>query len=239
MNVFQHIEQKKKSTSRQLAVLIDPDKTEHLPEIIEKSVVSKIDYFFVGGSLITHGDIAKTIDFIKSNCTIPVVIFPGDSAQIYSGADAILLLSLISGRNPEFLIGQHIHSAFRLKSSGLELIPTGYIIVDNGITTTAAYVSGTNPIPSSKPEIAAITALAGEQLGLKQIYIDGGSGAGNPLSEDLIKKVRSLISVPLIVGGGIRTKTDAEKAWNAGADLVVIGTAIEKDPEFILQFKER
>jgi putative glycerol-1-phosphate prenyltransferase len=153
-------------------------------------------------------------------------------------ADAILLLSLISGRNAELLIGQHVHAAPLLKKSKLEIIPTGYILIDGGKPTSVSYVSNTLPIPNNKPAIALCTALAGEQLGLQCIYLEAGSGAEIAVSSDLIATVRKEISVPLIVGGGIRTQEQAQLAWKAGADIIVVGSAVEKDPSFLKSLKE-
>ena len=157
----------------------------------------------------------------------------GDANQIAPEADAILLLSLISGRNPELLIGKHVTSAIHLKRSGLEIISTGYMLIDGGVETTASYVTGTSPLPSNKPGIAAMTGLAGEQLGLKVLYMDAGSGAREPVPASLIHAVRSQVSIPIIVGGGIRNKKGILEAWNAGADVVVIGNALEENPELL------
>ena len=162
-----------------------------------------------------------------------VIIFPGDNSQISSYADGILLLSLISGRNPEFLIGQHVKSSFLLKQSGLCILPTGYILIDGGDLSSVQYISNTLPIPTDKFEIASATALAGVQLGLKYIYLDAGSGAPNPISPIMVKAIKNQVSVPLFIGGGIKTQKQLEKAWNAGADIVVIGNAIENNVSLI------
>ena len=168
-----------------------------------------------------------------------IIIFPGDNSQISSSADAILLLSLISGRNPDLLIGKHIQSSYVLKKSGISILPTGYILVDGGISTSVQYISNTKPIPADKFHIAASTALAGEQLGLKFTYLDAGSGALNPVSMKMISSVRKEISCPIIVGGGIKSYEQLENAWLSGADIVVVGNAIEKNSALIQQLDSR
>ena len=175
----------------------------------------------------------QCLQLIKKNCSIPTVLFPGSPSQVSKYADALLYLSLISGRNAELLIGQHVVSAPMVKKSGLEVMSTGYMVVDGGAQTTVSYISNSSPLPSDKSEIAVCTALAGEMLGMKLIYMDAGSGAKNPISETMITKVAQSISVPLIVGGGI---IDPEKAYlncKAGADVIVVGNAIEKDSSLI------
>ncbi len=235
MNVYTTILEKKAKGLKQFAVLIDPDKA--IPEEIERiasiSNDAKVDYFFVGGSLLTNDHLGKCILLLKQHSNIPVVIFPGSSMQINSNADAILLLSLISGRNPEMLIGKHVVSAPYLRDSKLEIIPTGYMLIESGKATTVLYMSNSQPIPSDKDEIAVCTAMAGEMLGLKLIYMDAGSGALNPVSASMIKSVQSNINVPLIVGGGIKTPEKAFEHCQNGADLVVIGNAFEKESGLI------
>lgn len=162
-----------------------------------------------------------------------MILFPGNSFQLSYNADALLLLSLISGRNPELLIGKHVMVAPYLKISPLEIIPTGYILIDGGKVSSVQYISNTAPIPADKNDIAACTALAGEMLGLKLIYLDAGSGANNPISSEMISTVSAQIQVPLIVGGGIKTPAKIIENFRAGADLVVIGNAVEKNPNFI------
>jgi len=233
--IYQQLIETSASGRKMLAVLVDPDKVSerHLDILCRNAESAGVDYFFVGGSLITRGSISHTIRALKNKSTIPVVIFPGNHQQIDPHADAILLLSLISGRNPEMLIGQHVQAAPRLKASELEIIPTGYILVDGGKMTTVQYVSDTTPIPIDKPEIAAYTALAGEQLGLKTIFAEAGSGALHHVPVDMIKAIRREIRIPLIVGGGIRTAAEACSVFNAGADLVVVGNHFEDHPELI------
>jgi len=211
--------------------LLDPDKLKRdaLAKTVALANKSEVDFIFVGGSLLVSQEFENTIIEIKKRTKIPVVIFPGSPLQISNQANAILFLSLISGRNADLLIGQQIVAAPYLKASSLEILPTGYMLIDSGKPTTAQYISNTLPIPADKPDIAACTALAGEMLGLKLIYLDGGSGAKNPVSAEMIRKVRQTISVPLIVGGGIKTPENAYAACKAGADIIVVGNAAEKD----------
>ncbi|MFT7591457.1 MAG: phosphoglycerol geranylgeranyltransferase [bacterium] len=229
------IQSNKRTGKKLLAVLIDPDKASpsHLQNVLQPDNVAKIDLIFIGGSVLTSGNIHDAIDMVKSICDVPCVIFPGSPDQISSKADAILLLSLISGRNPELLIGKHVESALRLKQSNLEILSTGYILIDGGATTTVSYISGTSPIPADKPGLAAMTALAGEQLGLQIIYMDAGSGAKTPIHKDTISAVRKHTTQPIVVGGGIRSIEGIKNAWNAGADVVVIGNRLEEDPHFL------
>jgi phosphoglycerol geranylgeranyltransferase len=229
MNVYSSITKKSKK-SKKFAVLIDPDKTKpaQLVKIAGIASQNAVDFFFVGGSLLTNDNLDITIRTLKDNCSIPVVIFPGNSMQINKNADAILLLSLISGRNPEMLIGKHVISAPYLKASGLEIIPTGYMLIESGKPTAALYISNSHPIPADKDDIAICTAMAGEMLGLKMIFMDAGSGAILTVSEKMIARVKKNISVPLIVGGGIRTPEKAHDLCHAGADIVVVGNAIEE-----------
>ena len=235
MPVYQSLLDKKQNGKKSFAVLIDPDKVSvsSLNELIALSVDVKVDYFFVGGSLVVTDHLDECIRQIKSSCSIPILLFPGSPSQISKHADALLYLSLISGRNADMLIGQHVISAPFVKKSGLEIISTGYMVIDGGASTTVSYISNATPIPSDKPDIALCTALAGEMLGMKIIYMDSGSGAKKAISEEMISTVARTIEVPIIVGGGIR---DAEKAYlncKAGADVIVVGNAIEKDPSLI------
>ncbi|HMZ45938.1 MAG TPA: geranylgeranylglyceryl/heptaprenylglyceryl phosphate synthase [Chitinophagaceae bacterium] len=223
--------QRKKS----FTVLIDPDKVneQSLDKLVMLAVDAKVDYFFVGGSLVISNHLDDCIKQLKAKCSIPVVLFPGSPSQVSKYADALLYLSLISGRNPELLIGQHVVSAPFVKKSGLEIMPTGYMVIDGGAPTTVSYISNATPIPSDKNDIAVCTAMAGEMLGMKLIYMDAGSGAKRPITESMIEKVASNIESPLIIGGGI---IDAEKAYrncSAGADVIVVGNAIEKDTSLI------
>jgi phosphoglycerol geranylgeranyltransferase len=233
--IYHKIISEKSSNLKGLAVLLDPDEINYeiLPDLIHDCILSKVGYFLVGGSLITNQGIFELVKFIKKYCDIPVVLFPGNSLHIENNADGILLLSLISGRNPDFLIGQHVIAAPILKKSELEILPTGYILIDGGAQTTVSYISNTFPIPNNKPTIAACTAMAGEMMGLKLMYLDAGSGAKCSVSKDMISTVRKSIDCPLIVGGGINTPSKAQEAWEAGADIIVVGNKIEEDPGFI------
>ena len=238
--IYHSISDRKSAGKKSFAVLIDPDKVndQNLAELIELSVSSKVDYFFVGGSLVVSNYLDQCLQLIRKNCSIPTVLFPGSPSQVSKYADALLYLSLISGRNAELLIGQHVVSAPMVKKSGLEVMSTGYMVVDGGAPTTVSYISNSSPLPSDKSEIAVCTALAGEMLGMKLIYMDAGSGAKNPISETMITKVAQSISVPLIVGGGI---VDPEKAYlncKAGADVIVVGNAIEKDSSLIREMAD-
>lgn len=232
MTIYQNLVTKKSKGQKSIAVLIDPDKmkTKHLEHIVNISIESKVDYFFLGGSLIVNDMLDNVLEKIKKESNIPLVLFPGNSFQISYKADALLFLSLISGRNAELLIGKHVITAPYLKVSPLEIISTGYMLVDGGVNSTVQYMSNTLPIPNEKDDIAMCTAMAGEMLGLKMMYLDAGSGAKTPISETMIEAVSSTISVPLIVGGGIKTPIKAHKNVEAGADLIVIGNAFEKDP---------
>jgi phosphoglycerol geranylgeranyltransferase len=233
--VYQSIITNFNNKVKMFGVLIDPDKqnVRELLEIVKICNESDVDYFFVGGSIITQGDMQKTTRLIKENSTKPIIIFPGNPDQISNYADAILFLSLISGRNPEFLIGHQVAAAPILKKTNLEVIPTGYLLVDCGTTTTAIYVSDTNPIPHNNAEIAANTALAGEYLGLKLTYIDGGSGAKKCISNAMISKTRAALTGPLIIGGGIRTPEAANEIYKAGADIIIVGNGAEKNRNLI------
>jgi len=224
------------NNQKQFALLIDPDKLDNiaLQSTIDVAVKAKVDYLFVGGSLLTKDVLYECLTTIKSNCNIPVVLFPGSVMQINDNADAIFFLSLISGRNADMLIGQHVLAAPYLKSSSLQILPTGYILIDGGTQTTVSYISNTTPIPANKPDIAACTAMAGEMLGLQLMYMDAGSGAKNSISEKMISVVRKNIGVPLIVGGGILTTEKAVANCLAGADIIVVGNAAEKNPSLIL-----
>ena len=236
--ILQHIQHKTAKSVKQLAVLIDPDFEDGLGKTIDICNRTQVDYIFVGGSLVTEGNTSRCVATIKQNTDIPVLLFPGSTMQLTENADALLLLSLISGRNPDLLIGKHVESAPFIKKSGLEVIPTGYMLIDGGKITSVQYISNTIPIPSDKPDIAMATALAGELLGLQLIYMDAGSGAANPINDDIIARVKKTVSLPIVVGGGIRTGKQALTAWNAGADIVVIGNAVEKDKTLIEELSE-
>ena len=238
--IYHSLTERKKQGKKSFAVLIDPDKVDKsmLDELTGLAVAAKVDYLLVGGSLVISNHLDECVQQIKKNCSIPVVLFPGSPQQVSKYADALLYLSLISGRNPELLIGQHVVSAPFVRQSGLEIMPTGYIVIDGGAPTTVSYISNALPIPADKNEIAMCTAMAGEMLGMKLIYMDAGSGARRPITEDMIKAVAKNIDVPLIIGGGI---TDPEKAYlncKAGADVIVVGNAIEKDASLIMEMSK-
>lgn len=233
--VYSQLLEAKQKNKKQFAVLIDPDKTNlaKLETLLFLSKDNIIDYWFVGGSLLTNDTLDESIKYLKKHSNIPVVLFPGNYMQINRNADGILFLSLISGRNPEMLIGKHVIAAPYLKKTSLEIIPTGYMLIDSGRATSAQYISHTLPIPSDKNDIAVCTAMAGEMLGMACMYLEAGSGAVYPVPLDMIEKVSKNISVPLIVGGGIDTAEKAKKACIAGADIIVVGNAIEKDNNLI------
>jgi len=235
MNVYEQIIAKKKAGKKQLAVLVDPDKADgdDLKRLGELSMKAGVDYFFAGGSLLTTGNIFDCVKGLKENSDIPVVLFPGSVQQLTADADAVLFLSLISGRNPEMLIGHQVTAAPLVKQLNIESIATGYILIESGNQTTVQYISNTIPIPADKDDIAAYTALAGELLGMKLIFAEAGSGALNPVSERMIERMREEISIPLITGGGIRTPEKALANCKAGADLIVVGNSIEQNKDLI------
>ena len=236
-NILSNIFQAKKDNKKSLAVLIDPDSLskKDLEQQMTEAINAKVDYFFIGGSMITDDCLDDALSFLKENTSIPIVIFPGSVYQINQKADAILFLSLISGRNADLLIGKQVLAAPMIKKSGIEVLSTGYMLIDSGKPTTASYVSGTLPIPNDKPSIAACTAMAGEMLGLQLIFLDGGSGAEKPVTSEMIKATADVTDSPIIVGGGISTPEKAIENWNAGADIVVVGTAFENDPGIITE----
>ena len=234
MQIYKNIIERKKNNEKLLAILIDPDKIS-LKEI--KTIVKKIeqagaDFISVGGSFLSKNYFNKLIKKLKKHTRIPVIIFPGSTMQISPKADAILFLSLISGRNPEYLIGKHIEAAPIIKSIQIETIPTAYILIENPYTTTVEYITQTRPIPRKKIDLAVATAMAGELLGLKLIYLEAGSGAQKHIPLKMIKKVSSQTNLPVIVGGGVKSKNEVSQIWNAGADLVVVGTAFEEGDYF-------
>jgi putative glycerol-1-phosphate prenyltransferase len=240
MSIYNNILKNKKKGKKIFAILIDPDKqtNEELLETVNIANNSNVDYFFVGGSLLINNSLEQSILTIKSNSSIPVVLFPGNAMQVSENADAILFLSLISGRNPEMLIGQQVITAPLLKQTDLEVLSTGYMLIDSGKPTTVSYMSNTTPIPYEKNYVAACTAMAGEMLGLKLIFMDGGSGAKTPISSQMIKSVSDSVNVPLIIGGGICSADKALENCQAGADIIVVGNAIEKENGLIKEISE-
>lgn len=238
--IYNTLAEKKRQGKKSFAVLIDPDKVNNsiLDELIELSVAARVDYLLVGGSLVISNHLDACVQHIKRHCNIPVILFPGSPSQVSKYADALLYLSLISGRNPELLIGQHVVSAPFVRSSGLEIMPTGYIVIDGGAPTTVSYISNATPVPADKNEIAMCTAMAGEMLGMKLIYMDAGSGAKRPITESMIRIVAEHIEAPLIVGGGILQPEKAYLNCKAGADVIVVGNAIEKDASLIREMSD-
>ncbi len=242
MELLNSLRAKSQLGKKSIAVLIDPDKVEDtakLNYLINLASENCVDYFFVGGSLLTTANLSDVVKQIKKSVSLPVVLFPGNSMQVEPLADGILFLSLISGRNAELLIGQHVLAAPILRNTKLEIIPTGYILINSGRTTSVAYISNTIPIPEDKYSLAASTAIAGEMLGLQAIYLDAGSGAEREISARMIASVKRAVRVPLIVGGGINTASKALTALEAGADLIVIGNALEKNPDMLIEISDK
>jgi len=217
-----------------VAQLIDPDRAgeEWLAATTRSAAEAKVDLFLAGGSL-TNVPIDRLIRSLKRLSEIPVILFPGNLTQLTDGADVIFLLSLISGRNPELLIGNHVIAAPFLKSMRDRIIPVGYILIDCGGGTAVEYMSQTSPVPYGKNDIAAATALAGEMLGMKAIYLEGGSGAARHVDPSMIREVRAELTIPLIVGGGLDTADKVDAVFAAGADMVVIGNGSEQNPRLI------
>jgi len=220
--------------NKSIGLLLDPDnaKGDSLKNILTIAEECKTDYILTGGSL-TFNSIDNLIDEVRKLCSIPVVLFPGNLLQLTHKADIIMLLSLISGRNPELLIGNHIIAAPFLKDVREKLVSVGYILINCGTRTSVEYISQTEAIPSGKPEIVVATAMAGEMLGLEMIYLEAGSGATNPVPVSIVKAVRENVLIPIAVGGGIKNKKDIEEIFNAGADIIILGTGCEKNPELI------
>lgn len=239
--IYQNILSAKKNQEKLLAVLIDPEKTvvKNLPSFFEKVHQSMATHIFVGGSTDEKNSIEEVVSAIKKCTHLPVVLFPGSATQITNKADGILFLSLISGRNPTYLIDQQVLAAPFLKKSTLEILATGYILIDGEKETSVQKVSKTQPLSQENKELIVNTAIAGEYLGMKMIYLEAGSGAKIPVNTTIISHVKKNLTLPLIVGGGIRTKKQLQSAYNAGADLVVIGTAFENDETFFKELKKK
>lgn len=235
-NILQSIKEGKK----QLAVLIDPDKMplNRIESFVNKINRSMATHIFLGGSELNDNTTDALAKVIKKQTDLPIILFPGDENQLTSNADGLLFLSLISGRNPDYLIGKHIKAIPKLNTSNLEVIPTGYILIENGIETAVERISRTKPLSRKNIELISHTAKAGEYLGMKLIYLEAGSGATHPINSEIISTVKSQIKIPVIVGGGIRSKKDLNNTFKAGADLVVIGTAFEKDETFFTQINK-
>ncbi len=242
MTLLNALKEKQQLGKKSIAVLIDPDKVVDHPQLhqlINLASENCVDYFFVGGSLVTTTNLSEIVKHIKESVNLPVILFPGNSIQIEPSADGLLFLSLISGRNPELLIGQHVVAAPIIRNTRLEVIPTGYLLISSGRTTSVAYISNTTPIPEDKYSLAACTAMAGEMLGLQVMYLDAGSGAEKEINARMINTVRKAIRTPLIVGGGINTPQKALTALEAGADMIVIGNALEKDPNLLIEIADK
>jgi len=231
VNIKQQLQQLKQEGKKAFAVLIDPDdiQPEKIVELAKRCDAAKVDLVLFGGSLMLSDHMELCINAFKSVSQIPVILFPGSPAQVCKAADALLFLSLVSGRNAELLIGQQVVAAPVVKASGLEVLSTGYILVDGGVPTTVSYMSHSAPVPRNKPDIALCTAWAAELMGQSIIYMDAGSGAQHPISAEMIRKVSRNIEIPLVVGGGIKDVAGVRAAFEAGAQVVVVGNAIEKD----------
>ncbi|MEY3236565.1 MAG: hypothetical protein RI883_666 [Bacteroidota bacterium] len=225
-----------KSNQKAIAILIDPEKSDNGPlllELLKKATFAGIDFLFIGGSTVTRAQFNVTVDFIKKHSSIPLIIFPGSASQISPKADGLLYLSLLSGRNPDYLIGHHIESAAELIEMDLEIIPTAYLLIDGGTQSSVAYVSQTTPIPRDKITIVKNTVIAGKLQGKKLVYLDAGSGAKYSVPVEIIASINHL-GLPIIIGGGIKTIEQIQNCHNAGATIVVIGNKLEEDSDFLL-----
>lgn len=222
----------------QIAILIDPDKFDFSKkmEFIQKLSFAKIDYLFVGGSTVEKKDLEKLVAFLKVKTKLPIVLFPGDVFQYDEKADAILYLSLLSGRNPDYLIGQHVRTSRQIAATDLEIIPTAYLLIDGGNHSAVAYVSQTTPMPQDQVNLIENTVIAGILQGKSLVYLDAGSGALTPISSEIIVRCSGW-NVPLIVGGGIRNVEQIKTATEAGANVIVIGNYIEENIDFLLELK--
>ncbi|RYD52055.1 MAG: geranylgeranylglyceryl/heptaprenylglyceryl phosphate synthase [Sphingobacteriales bacterium] len=235
-SILSDLQSRKEGRRPGFAVLVDPDKIhpENAPVLAQHCADAGVDYLLVGGSLVLdYAHFEAFIRTFKEHSHIPVLLFPGSPAQVTSVADGLLYLSLVSGRNAELLIGQHVISAPAVRVSGLQVLSTGYIVVDGGQPTTVSYMSGSAPVPANKPDIALCTAWASELLGHHLLYLDAGSGARNPVSARMIQMVSSQTQNPLFVGGGIRTPEAAQEATRAGATIVVVGNVLEESPDLM------
>ena len=233
--VLQQIISAKNNRKKLLAILLDPDKIElnDLPNVVKKIEQSNANLIIVGGSLLFKNVLDEFVQIVKENSKLPVILFPSSAIQISNNADAILFLQLLSGRNPDYLISNQVIAAPLLRQTNLEVLSTGYLLIESGRETTASYISNTKPIPAHKPEIAMATAMAGEYIGNKIIYMDGGSGALNPVPLAMIKKVAKHVDLPIIIGGGLKTKAAIQAVFDAGATVVVVGTAFENDDSLL------
>ena len=237
-NQLTYFLQRKSQNLKSLAVLVDPDKTDNLHRLVDACGLNPPDLFLVGSSFKGEDSIVSCIQTLKQKTQVPIVLFPGNMNQVVKEADAVLLLTVISSRNPDLLIGRHVEAAFRIRQSGLEIIPTGYILVESGKLTSVHYMSQSMPVPNTKPELAAATALAGEQLGLRAVYLEAGSGAEQIVPAQLISAVASACTCLLFTGGGIVAPEQARQCYAAGSDILVIGNVLESKPELISQFAD-
>jgi phosphoglycerol geranylgeranyltransferase len=230
MSTFEKLLRIKRERGAGYFILIDPDKIRHddISLFVREATEAGADGFLVGGSLLMNNHFEKTILTVKSNTTLPVIIFPGSLFQVSASADAILFLVLISGRNPEHLIGNQVLAAPIIKSIGLEAISTGYMLIESGSTTSAEFISNTRPLPHNKPDIAVAHAIAAETIGMRMLYLDAGSGADTPVPDSMIDAIASRTALPIVVGGGIRTPLQAHQKVCAGASFVVTGTILEE-----------
>jgi len=239
MSVIKYLRSYLEQGKKGLILLVDPDelgRDDYRARLSVQLQNQVCDLVLVGGSLVhdTHYD--ERVNWLRQEVKCPLVLFPGSPSQLHPAVDAVLFLSLVSGRNPEYLIGQHVIAAPKIREYKLETIATGYMLIDGGKPTTASYMSNTSPIPRDKNGIAASTAMAAEMLGMQTLYLDAGSGAAIPVPAEMIASVRQVSALPLIVGGGIRSIHEAQRSLNAGADFVVIGSLFEKEPELIAEF---
>ena len=234
-NWLKNLQISKRQGEKRFAVLLDPDKIPTGEELynwlneIEQSGATDI---LIGGSHLSKGNTEELVKNAKKQTSLPVVLFPGSPEQVTEHADVLLFLSLVSGRNADLLIGRHVEAAPQIMAMDIETIATGYLLVGDGPLTTAAYITQTLPIPSAKPELAVATASAAVLLGMQAIYLDAGSGAANSIPTEVVSAVSNAVDVPIIVGGGIRDFEGMERVWAAGADLVVLGTVLEKVRDF-------
>lgn len=231
MKIYKYLQNTIQEKGAAYLILLDPDKIQEdkLISFVRHCEKSGVDGFLIGGSLMINDNMESFIKLVKNSSKLPAIIFPGSVSQVISAADAILFLSVVSGRNAEHLIGKHVLAAPIIKKSGIEPISTGYILVESGSTTTAVYMSGSLPVPRNKPEIAASTALAAEYLGMKLIYLEAGSGADQSVPDEMVKAVTNQVSIPVIVGGGIRNPQTARQKVENGASIIVTGNFFENE----------
>lgn len=235
-NLLSFLTDRKQRGLKSLAVLVDPDKTAQLDILLDEAKAHPPDLFLVGSSFKGDEAMSRCIEKIRSAGEAFIGLFPGNMNQVVPEADALLLLSVISSRNPDLLIGRHVEAAYKIRSSGLSVVPTGYILIESGRLTSVQYMSQSLPVPRTKPELAAATAMAGEQLGMKLIYLEAGSGAEQTVPEAIIRAVKGAVDTPLITGGGIITPELLDLCYLAGADVAVVGNALEQHPALLSTF---